>query len=87
MKKLTPKNEALAFRIWGFAKPAAWDVTLKEIADELAESPARVRAVAQIKGWLPRLRSASAPRSAFGSVRDKAPLTLHRVKELSETGL
>lgn len=55
-----PKLMALAYRIWAYATPREWDVTLAEIADELDEDINRVRAVVQHRGWLGRIRKATA---------------------------
>ena len=57
--KLSPKSEALAFRIWQYAAPREWNVTLAEIADHLGESLSRVRGVVVAKGWFVRIRAMS----------------------------
>lgn len=54
--KLTPKSEALAFRIWQYAAPREWNVTLAEIADHLGESVYRVSTTMRWRGWLSRVR-------------------------------
>lgn len=51
------KTEALAFKIWAFANPRAWDCSVNEIAAFLSETPARVGTVCSRKGWINRLRS------------------------------
>ena len=53
---MTPRSEALAYRIWAYAKPREWNVTLAEIADALGESHKRVLAICRIKKWLDRVR-------------------------------
>lgn len=55
--KLKPASEALAYRIWAYAKPIGWDCTVVEIAEALEEHTSRVSNVCHIKGWLPRLRA------------------------------
>ena len=50
------KSEALAFRIWQYAAPREWNVTLAEIADHLGESWHRVRNVVTLKRWNNRIR-------------------------------
>jgi hypothetical protein len=58
--KLSVKSEALAFRIWQYAAPREWNVTLSEIADHLGESLERVRGVVVTRGWFGRIRAMSA---------------------------
>jgi hypothetical protein len=53
------KTEALAFRIWAFAKPKGWDCTIYDIADFVRETPQRIVGVCRVKGWNGRLRSSS----------------------------
>jgi hypothetical protein len=54
---MTPRREALAFRIWQFASAREWNVTSAEIAEALGESTDKVRAVAAARGWAQRMRS------------------------------
>jgi hypothetical protein len=61
----TPRTQALAYRIWAYAKPREWNVTIEEVADELRESPHSVRAVIQHRGWLDRIRRASPADSEY----------------------
>ena len=56
---MNPKTEALKFRIWQYASPKGWDVTVNDIADALEESPERVRAVCVAAGWMTRIRKLS----------------------------
>jgi hypothetical protein len=58
--KLSMKSEALAFRIWQYAAPREWNVTLGEIADHLGESLDRARGVVVAKGWFVRIRAMAA---------------------------
>ncbi|WP_347139457.1 hypothetical protein [Paracoccus sp. SSK6] len=53
---MRPATMALAYRIWGDCRLHGWSRTVAEIADSLGEDPARVRRVAQVKNWLPRMR-------------------------------
>jgi hypothetical protein len=69
-----PKTEAVAFRIWQYAKPQGWNVTISDIASALDLNRRRVRATLAIKGWSTRVR-ASLPaendlREDFRSVVD-----------------
>ena len=50
------KREALRFRIWQFCQPREWNVTIADIADELAEPAGRVRMVLRHAGWSSRVR-------------------------------
>lgn len=51
------KREALRFRIWQFAAPREWDVTIAEIAEALDVRWMTVRGVVMSAGWLTRVRS------------------------------
>lgn len=53
---MNPRTEAIAFRIWQYAAPKGWDVTLREIADEIGHSVHVIRAIAVRKGWSSRVR-------------------------------
>lgn len=57
MTSRSPKAQALAYRIWCYADPRGWDVTVTDIADALDESPKRIGAVCQNRGWIGRLRA------------------------------
>jgi hypothetical protein len=51
------KTQVLRFRIWAYANPRGWDVTMQDIADALGESMARVRScIANTRGWGGRIR-------------------------------
>lgn len=64
MARISPKTEALAYRIWGVARQHEWNCTLIEIADALGESVHRVSTTAMLKGWLGRFRAGSRPTAA-----------------------
>lgn len=55
--KLTPKSEAIAFCIWRVATPAEWNLTVREIADQIGTSAKSVAKICHDKGWTSRLRS------------------------------
>jgi uncharacterized protein YjcR len=59
MAQLTPRSEALAYRIWACCQPRGWGMTLADCAEELGESVHRVRTVAQHKGWSTRFKATS----------------------------
>ena len=53
------RTEAVAYRIWAFATPKGWDLTIREIADGIDEPLGRVRRIVVSRGWHHRLRSAT----------------------------
>ena len=57
----SPRTMAIAYRIWAYASPREWDVTIPEVAEELRENVATIRAIMQSKGWLRRVRRVSGP--------------------------
>ena len=59
LPKLSPRSETLAFRIWSYAGPRGWDLTLQELADGLGETMERVRNTCLLKRWTDRLRVAT----------------------------
>lgn len=54
---MTPKNEALAFRIWQYCTPIGWDCTSVEVAHAIDVSHIRVCEILNTKKWTTRLRS------------------------------
>ncbi len=54
---MNPKTEAMAFLIWRVATPAEWNLTTREIADQIGTSAKSVARVCRLKGWSHRLRS------------------------------
>lgn len=57
MRLFNPKTEATAFLIWRVASPAEWNLTAREIADQIGTSAKSVARVCHEKGWTSRLRS------------------------------
>lgn len=55
VRSLSPRAEALAFRIWQVAHPVDWCVSLTEVAAVLGESVEELRRVCRRKGWQTRL--------------------------------
>jgi hypothetical protein len=53
---MTPRAQALAYRIWAFAEPKGWDCTVGEIAEALGVGNRAVSHMAEVKGWAIRLR-------------------------------
>lgn len=54
---MTPRSEALAFRIWAYCHPLGWDTTVSDIADALDVDAGRVGKILKAKGWTQRLRA------------------------------
>jgi hypothetical protein len=54
---MTPRSEALAFRIWQYCEPLGWDCTSTEVADVLGVSVWTVSNICKSKGWSERLRT------------------------------
>jgi hypothetical protein len=54
--RMTPRAQALAFRIWQYAEPLGWDCTVGEIADALGVGNRAISHMAEVKGWAIRLR-------------------------------
>ena len=50
---------ATAFRIWAYANPKAWDVTIPEIAEALDLPQLSVTSILRTRGWLNRVRRVS----------------------------
>lgn len=53
---MTPRSEAIAFRIWAYATPLGWDCTVNEIAEELGISWQQANRICCAKRWNTRLR-------------------------------
>lgn len=54
---MSPRTQALAFRIWAYASPKGWDVSAHDIAEALDVEVRRVHYVLAAKGWNARTRS------------------------------
>ncbi len=55
--KLSAKSEAIAFMIWRVATPVEWNLTAREIADQIGKSAKSVSKICRMKGWSNRIRS------------------------------
>lgn len=51
---MTPRSQAIAFRIWAYCDPRGWGLTYNEIADETGAPLGAVVAVIKAKGWAAR---------------------------------
>ena len=56
---MTPRSEALAFRMWAYCEPREWDCTVSEVADALGVTPQRLGHIIREKRWTGRLRTES----------------------------
>lgn len=54
---MTPRKEALAFRIWALCGDHGWNLTYSDVARELGVSYQAVSGVCRAKGWTHRLRA------------------------------
>lgn len=55
-----PRANYIAYRIWAYATPREWNVTIYEISDEIDENWRTICNICIHKGWLGRLRQVSA---------------------------
>ncbi len=53
---MTPRQEALAYRIYCYCAPLAWDLTHAECAAGIGESCQAVSAICRVKRWNSRFR-------------------------------
>jgi hypothetical protein len=65
---MSPKAEALAYRIYCYANPKGWDCTMGEVADALGVGVRAISHVAEIKDWSTRFR-----RAGYGYERPRSP--------------
>lgn len=54
---LSPRSEALAYRIWAYANPLGWDCTAGEVADAIGVSMQAVGHIVRLKKWHGRFRA------------------------------
>lgn len=66
---MSPRMEAMAFRIWQYANPRGWDCTVGEIAEALDMHPIPVGRVCAMRGWHVRLRKTRLDFYALGRWR------------------
>ena len=64
MAKLTPKQEAYAFRIWAALRKGP--ATIREVAETINIPLTSAREVIRLKGWRNRFRSGHDARRSFG---------------------
>jgi hypothetical protein len=63
---MTPKNEALAYRIWCFCTEREWNVTAEEIGEHVGISKRAVIALLGRKRWGGRIRYTSDTEAYLG---------------------
>lgn len=54
---MTPRSEALAYRIWAYAEPKGWDVSILELSIALDEHHGHIGRVCSAKDWTHRFRA------------------------------
>lgn len=65
---MTPHMEALAYRIWAYAKPRDWECSYAEIADWTKISEDMVAQVISAKGWRGRVPHGKPMEAANGAL-------------------
>ena len=55
--RLSPRSEALAYRIWAYANPLGWDCTSGGVADAIGVSMQAVGHIVRLKKWHGRFRA------------------------------
>ena len=58
-------TKALSLRIYGYATPRGWDLTIAECAEALGVEPARVRRIAQLRQWTSQFRATMQDRTGY----------------------
>ena len=53
---MSPRTEAIAYRIWAFADPRGWDVTVADIAAALDLRNTSVQSICTVRRWHGRMR-------------------------------
>lgn len=85
---MSPKSQALAFRIWAYCDPKSWDCTIAEIAEALDVHPSRVTQVVGAKDWRLRLRSDRTDKGGNARLASDHPPTTRVAREIASiTGL
>jgi hypothetical protein len=54
---MTPRRQAITFRIWSHAESVGWDITVRDLANAIGENLYTVRNIVVQKGWRDRLRA------------------------------
>jgi len=64
--KPSVKAMVLRYRIWAYAAPMGWNVTVQDIADALNDTPSRIATVLHLAGWTHRIRVSRHDQRAIG---------------------
>lgn len=73
---MTPRQQALAFRIWQYCQPLGWNVTTIELANALEQSRYTIHSILRAKGWSNRVRSLATYPAQF-YIHGYYPFTAH----------
>lgn len=79
---MTPRDMALAYRIWAYADPRGWNVTIPELADEMGVSHQKMTGLLHVRGWLGRVRRGS-PRGMDNAMDSRSAALLHMTREIA----
>ena len=83
---VSPRTQALRYRIWAYANPRGWDVTMQDIADALGETREEISScIAKTPRWGGRGRWTSTPRWG-GRGRWTSDSTSHSFGEVAPVG-
>jgi len=69
--KLTPRSEAIAYRVWAHCEPIGWNCTIREAAEAIGEPRRRVQTIVSRKGWGSRFRVAVSNRLLRPDLMDR----------------
>lgn len=58
-------TKTLSLRVYGYAMPRGWDLTIAECAEALGVESGRVRRIAQLRRWTSRFRAAMQDRTGY----------------------
>lgn len=75
---MTPRSQAIAFRIWQHCEPIGWDCNIKDVADALGVSWKVINGVAVAKGWNTRFRKDTPDSLSDGSLNGSPFGTISR---------
>jgi hypothetical protein len=62
---MTPRQHAIAYKVWAHCEPIGWDCTAHECAEAIGESASWVGRVARLKGWATRFRVSQTDHNDF----------------------
>jgi DNA-binding transcriptional regulator LsrR (DeoR family) len=62
---MTPRQHAIAYKVWAHCEAIGWDCTVPECADAIGEPATFVGRVVSARGWATRFRAAQADHNAY----------------------